>query len=183
MCSSSPVIYHCAGGTCSLLIDAKREEGTMDIIHKNSFTKDFHMLTALICHLSATEWRNRTPSEIAGSLAMDRDEVERVLIDYPGFFRESINKKKDTKERLFTAHLRYALRRRDPDTGARLSDPLDPDHMSIMLNLLKEMISVESEERRLEKDIRFRKFHIIITAIVSVLAALIGLLAGIISAS
>ena len=64
------------------------------LIEQNNFTRDFHILTALICHLSTTHWKSRTPSEIAGSLAMDRDEVKKVLLAYPGFFRESKNRKK-----------------------------------------------------------------------------------------
>ena len=153
----------------------------MTLIDNNNFTRDFHILTALICHLSSTHWRNRTPSEIAGSLAMDRGEVERTLLSYPGFFRESKNRKKETNERLFTVHLRYALRRRDPETNERISDPLTSEQITVMLNLLTEMITAESEERRLDKDIKVRKLNIKLTAIVAITSALIGLLAGLLS--
>ena len=126
----------------------------MMLIENNNFTRDFHILTALICHLSATHWKSRTPSEIAGSLAMERSEVERILLAYSGFFRESKNKQEGTKEQMFTVHFRYVLRRRDHGTNASVSDPLTSEQIAVMLNLLTEMIAAESEERRLEKDIR-----------------------------
>jgi len=151
------------------------------LIKYNSFTRDFHVLTALICHLSTTHWKSRTPSEMAGSLAMDRGEVQKVLLAYPGFFRESKNRKEGTKERMFTVHFRYALRRKDSETNQTTSEVLSPDQISVMLNLLTEMISAESEERRLEKDIKVRKFNIKLTAIVAIASALIGLLAGLLS--
>ena len=154
----------------------------MSLIENNNFTRDFHILTALICHLSATHWRSRTPSEIAGSLAMERNEVERVLLDYPGFFRESKNRKEATKERMFTVHFRYALRRKNPETNKTVSDELTSEHISVMLNLLTEMITAESEERRLEKDIKVRKFNIKLTATVAIASAVIGLFAGLLSA-
>lgn len=153
----------------------------MALIEDNNFTRDFHTLTALICHLSATHWRSRTPSEIAGSLAMDKAEVERVLLAYPGFFRESKNKKEGTNERMFTVHFRYALRRKNPDTNSTDSEALSPDQIAVMLNLLAEMITAESEERRLDKDIQVRKFNIKLTATVAITSALIGLLAGLLT--
>ena len=153
------------------------------LIENNNFTRDFHILTALICHLSATHWKSRTPSEIAGSLAMKHDEVKRVLLGYPGFFRESKNRKEATKERMFTVHFRYALRRKDPDTNRNVSEALSSENISVMLNLLTEMIAAESEERRLDKDIKIRKFNIKLTAMVAIASALIGLFAGLLSSN
>ena len=153
------------------------------LIQNNNFTNDFHLLTALICHLSATHWKSRTPSEIAGSLAMERKEVERVLNHYPGFFRKSKNRKQATNEEMFTVHFRYALRRKDPDTNSSTSEALSSEHVSVMLNLLTEMIVAESEERRLEKDLSVRKFNIKLTAFVALTSALIGLLTGLLSSN
>ena len=112
---------------------------------------------------------------------MERSEVERVLSAYPGFFRESKNKKQGTNERMFTVHFRYALRRKDPETNSTVSEALSSEHISVMLDLLTEMITAESEERRLEKDIKVRKFNIKLTAVVAISSALIGLLAGLLS--
>lgn len=153
----------------------------MALIENNNFTSDFHMLTALICHLSATHWKSRTPSEIAGSLAMERNEVLRVLNDYPGFFRKSKNMKQGTNEEMFTVHFRYALRRKHPETNQSVSEALSSEQVTVMLNLLTEMIVAESEERRLEKDISVRKFNIKLTAFVAIASALIGLLTGLLT--
>jgi len=147
----------------------------------NNYARDFHILTALILHLSATHWKSRTPNEIAGSLSFEPKEVERVLKAYPGFFRESKNKKENTNEGLFTVHLRYALRRKIEGEPSTDREPLSPEYISAILNLLTEMISAESEDRRLEKDLEVRKFNIKLTAFVGVSSALIGLLAGLLT--
>lgn len=153
----------------------------MTLIEDNNFTRDFHILTALICHLSSTHWSSRTSSEMAGSLAMERNELIRVLNGYPGFFRKSKNNKPGTHEEMFTVHFRYALRRKDPVSSATVSEALSSEHITVMLNLLTEMIVAEGEERRLEKDISVRKFNIKLTAFVALSSALIGLFAGILS--
>ncbi len=99
------------------------------------FTDDFQMICALITHLGSHEkWQSRTSSEIGGSLAMPPQEVERVLIAFPCFFRESTNHKNG--QRLFTVHLRYARRKVDQNTGSHMSEPMNPQEIGILINLL-----------------------------------------------
>lgn len=117
------------------------------------FTDDFQMLCALITHLGSHEkWQSRTPAEIGGSLAMDPKEVERVLGAFPCFFRESANRKKG--QRLFTVHLRYARRKKDPVTGSHVSEPMTPEEIGILIDLLTQMVSIETQESQFVVEMR-----------------------------
>lgn len=145
----------------------------MKIQSTANYSRDFHTLGALITHLSATHWKNRTPSEIATSLAMEHSEVERVLLAYPCFFRQSKNLKPETKELLFTVHMRYALRRRDKNSN-NYDEPLSPEQMTIMFNLLAEMIRVEREDARLTLDINHRTSALKWTSAVALTVAILS---------
>ncbi|WOY03132.1 hypothetical protein [Dickeya fangzhongdai] len=127
---------------------------------KLSFVKDFHYLTALIQHLGAHErWNSRTPRNIADSLGMDMQEVERVLASYPAFFRRSANLSSQG-EPLFMIHLRYARRRKNDETEARESPPISAAEMGIMLDLVTKMIAVEEQNKRLSFEIKTNNLKI-----------------------
>ncbi|RCU45632.1 hypothetical protein EZV61_15085 [Corallincola luteus] len=138
-----------------------------------NFIQDYHFLVALISHLSATQHKNRTPRDIAGSLAMDHQEVERVLLAYPGFFRQSINRSQHTGERLFTVHLRYALRRKGEGSN-NYNEPLPPDSIALMLSLVAEMVSNERQESRMKADLQQRNKATRWTVLVAVGTALLS---------
>ncbi|ACM20087.1 hypothetical protein Geob_1729 [Geotalea daltonii FRC-32] len=143
------------------------------------FTDDFQMLCALITHLGSHEkWQSRTPSEIGGSLAMPPAEVERVLAAFPCFFRESTNRKNG--ERLFTVHLRYARRKKDPVSGDNVSEPMTPEEIGLLMTLLTQMVSLEKQESQFVVEMRENnKSHArtvttaIIVAVISALASLL----------
>lgn len=129
-------------------------------IHFVSFTRDFHYLTAMIQHLGAHErWNSRTPRNIADSLGMDMIEVERVLSNYPAFFRRSGNLSAQG-EPLFMIHLRYARRRKNEETDARESPPISAAEMGIMLDLVTKMIAVEEQSKRLSFEIKSNNIKI-----------------------
>ncbi len=119
-----------------------------------SFVRDFHYLTALIQHLGAHErWNSRTPRNMADSLGMDMQEIERVLASYPAFFRRSGNLSAQG-EPLYMIHLRYARRRKNDETDARESPPISAAEMGIMLDLVTKMIAVEEQNKRLNFEIK-----------------------------
>ncbi|OXL38184.1 hypothetical protein CA284_19200 [Enterobacter mori] len=125
-----------------------------------SFVRDFHYLTALIQHLGAHErWNSRTPRNIADSLGMDMQEVERVLASYPAFFRRSSNLISQG-EPLYMIHLRYARRRKNNETDARESPPVSAAEMGIMLDLVTKMIAVEEQNKRLSFEIKTNNLKI-----------------------
>lgn len=125
-----------------------------------SFVQDFHYLTALIQHLGAHErWSSRTPRNIADSLGMDMQEVERVLAAYPAFFRRSSNLSAQS-EPLFMIHLRYARRRKNEETDSRESPPISAAEMGIMLDLVTKMIAVEEKNKRLSFEIKSNNLKI-----------------------
>lgn len=145
------------------------------------FTHDFQILCALITHLGSHErWQSRTSSEIAGSLAMSKSEVERVLISYPCFFRESSNRKNG--ERLFTVHLRYARRKKDPNTGSHVSEPLTPEEIGILINALIQMVSIETQESRFSRELRESSRRNQLTTLVAILVACISAFTTLIAA-
>ncbi|MFJ5317511.1 hypothetical protein [Pectobacterium versatile] len=128
--------------------------------HSVSFVRDFHYLTAMIQHLGAHErWNSRTPRNIADSLGMDMAEVERVLTNYPAFFRRSSNLSTQG-EPLFMIHLRYARRRKNEETDARESPPISAAEMGIMLDLVTKMIAVEEQNKRLSFEIKSNNIKI-----------------------
>ncbi|MEN4691271.1 hypothetical protein [Pantoea agglomerans] len=128
--------------------------------HEVSFVRDFHYLTALIQHLGAHErWNSRTPRNIADSIGMDMDEIERVLTSYPAFFRRSSNLSTQG-EPLFMIHLRYARRKKNEETDARESPPISAAEMGIMLDLVTKMIAVEEQNKRLSFEIKSNNIKI-----------------------
>lgn len=153
----------------------------MGQIESVSFTEDFQALCALITHLGAHEkWQSRTPSEIAGSLAMGRSEVERVLGSYPCFFRESANRKNG--ERCFTVHLRYARRRANPSTGSHESEPMTPEEIGMLINVLTQMVSLEREESHFMRELRDNSKRQTLTNLVALSVAVISAIAVLVAA-
>lgn len=151
-----------------------------------SFADDFQILCALITHLGAHEkWQSRTPSEIAGSLAMERSEVERVLGSYPCFFRESANRKNN--ERCFTVHLRYARRKISPTTGSHESEPMTPEEIGMLVSTLTQMVGLEKEEshflRELRSNNKRQTFTNLVALAVAVIAAISALVVALLKSS
>ena len=142
-----------------------------------SFTQDFHCLTALIQHLGAHEkWNSRTPRNIADSIGLDKGEVERILTEYPSFFRKSANFSSQ-KEPLYSLHLRYARRRKNPDTGEREAPPVSSAELSMLMDLVTKMINIEAENKRLdteEKHNNYKVWGAIFAAFISAGAALLA---------
>lgn len=146
-----------------------------------SFTNDFQSICALIIHLGTHEkWQSRTAREIAGSLAMDREEVERILLTYPCFFRESTNRKEG--QRLFTVHLRYTRRKKDPITGEHIAEPLTAEEIGILINILMQMVSIEKQESQFFTELKESNKKNNQTTFIAILVACISALTTLISA-
>jgi hypothetical protein len=144
------------------------------------FSYDFQRICALITHLGAHEkWQSRPPSDIAFSLAMDKDEVSRVLNAFPCFFRKS--GQKNNGEELFTVHLRYA--RRKEVNGVKSSEPMNPEEIGILINILMQMVSIEKQESRFVIEMRENnKRHemgISVAIIVALISAISSLMVAI----
>jgi len=148
----------------------------------SQYTADFQMLCALITHLGTHErWQSRSASQVAGSLAMPVDEVERVLVSYPAFFRESTNRNAQG-ERLFTVHLRYARRVIDPTTKSHVALPLTPQEAGMLIGTVMQMVSIESQESHFVRDLRASNKRHAVTTLVAVLVALMSAAATIVVA-
>lgn len=141
-----------------------------------SFTEDFHYLTALIQHLGAHErWNSRTPRNIADSLSLELSKVERILNDYPSFFRKSQNVSSQN-EPLYALHLRYARRRKNSESGEREAPPVSSSELTMLMDLVTKMINIEAEDKRLATESRHNNFKVwaaVLAAIISSAAAII----------
>lgn len=146
---------------------------------KISFTEDFHYLAALIQHLGAHEkWNSRTPRNIADSLGLEMTEVEKVLLNYPSFFRKSAHLSSQ-KEPLFSLHLRYARRRKNPDSGEREALPVSSSELSMLMDLVTKMINIEAENKRLDTESKHNNYKVwgaLLAAFISAGAAIIATL-------
>lgn len=142
-----------------------------------SFTNDFHYLSALIQHLGAHErWNSRTPRNIADSIGLDKDKVEKILTEYPSFFRKSANLSSQN-EPLFSLHLRYARRRKNPNTGEREAPPVSSSELSMLMDLVTKMINIEAENKRLDTESKHNNYKVwgaIFAALLSAGAALLA---------
>lgn len=142
-----------------------------------SFTEDFHYLAALIQHLGAHEkWSSRTPRNIADSIGLEKDRVENILIEYPSFFRRSSNLSSQN-EPLFSLHLRYARRRKNPKTGEREALPISSSELSMLMDLVTKMINIEAENKRLDTESKHNNYKIwgaIFAALLSAGAAILA---------
>lgn len=143
---------------------------------EKSFTHDFHYLSALVQHLGAHEkWNSRTPRNIADSIGLEKNEVERVLEQYPAFFRKSSNKSSQN-EPLYSLHLRYARRKVNAETNQKEAAPVDSSELSMLLTLITNMIGLEAEDKRLKTEIKNNNTKVwaaVIAAVVSSLAAIV----------
>lgn len=148
---------------------------------KKPFTQDFHYLTALIQHLGAHEkWNSRTPRNISQSLGLELDVVEKVLENYPAFFRKSSNLSAQG-EPLFTVHLRYARRRKNEETEQYESPALQPDEISMLLNLVIQMIAVEGQDERLKSELKHNNFKMWVAIGAAVISAITAITTAFIS--
>lgn len=142
-----------------------------------SFTEDFHYLAALIQHLGAHEkWNSRTPRNIASSIGLDKEAVERVLMEYPSFFRKSSNVSSQN-EPLYSLHLRYARRRKNVDTQAREAPPVSSSELTMLMDLLTKMINMEKENKRLDTERRQNAWKMWTTIGASGISAIAALIA------
>jgi len=115
-----------------------------------SYSDNFDLLIALICHLGSTDRASRTPTFIAKDLSFEKNNVETVLNGFPAFFRRSSNtsKKPDSQgDHFYTLHLRYSRRRIDAEEDGE-SNPLSAEEIDMLINLVTDMVSQEQANSR-----------------------------------
>lgn len=141
------------------------------------FTKHFDTLIALVTHLSSTHYKSRTPTNIANSLGLDSAEVLDVLKRFPGFFRKSKTQDKTSGEYFYTVHLRYARRLQEES-----SEPLLPEELSSLFNLITQMTTHEHETSLLSIELREGQREVKLTTRMTLIVAIVSALASIAAA-
>lgn len=135
------------------------------------YTDNFDTLVALIIHLSNTDFESRTVPPMAKDLSLDVQKVRKVVEQFPAFFRKS--KRTDSKgEHFYTVHLRYSRRKRDGENVR--TEPLKPEELSSLLDLISKMVANENEMSRLYLDLQQRNRTLLRTNIITMVAALIA---------
>jgi hypothetical protein len=114
---------------------------------------------------------------MARDLGLDEQKVRNVVDQFPAFFRKS--KRIDNQgEHFYTVHLRYA-RRTNQKVG---TEPLKPEELSSLLDLVSKMLANESEMSRLYIELKQKNRTLLLTNIITMIAALVAALAAIAAA-
>jgi hypothetical protein len=147
------------------------------------YTKHFDTLVALVTHLSNTQYISRTPQGIADALGLKRNEVQKVLDTFPGFFRRSRNKH-SSGEHYYTVHLRHARRSLDSNQE-RDSAPLRPEETQALFSLISIMVAQENETARLyfQKEAEYGNLRrtLLITVVLGIVSAIAAIMAAVIA--
>jgi hypothetical protein len=142
------------------------------------YTNYFNTLVALVTHLSSTNSESRTVPNMARSLGLAPEEVRGVVTKFPAFFRQSRTESEDG-ERYYTVHLRYA--RRYNKQGEQVpTEPLSPQELTTLLDLISKMVAQEYETSRLHLDMRGRNRQLFWTSLITMLAAITAAVVAII---
>ena len=142
------------------------------------YTKHFDTLVALVTYLSSTNAESRTVPNLADDLALEPDEVRDVVTQFPAFFRQSA-KPNSKGEMFYTVHLRYA--RRYDKQGVRVpTEPLSPEELTTLLDLISKMVAQEHETSRLYLDMQERNRNLFWTSLITMFAAITAAVVAII---
>lgn len=142
------------------------------------YTNYFNTLVALVTHLSSINSESRTVPNMARDLALEPEEVRSVVTQFPAFFRQS-KTESEKGEKFYTVHLRYA--RRYNKQGERVpTEPLSPQELTTLLDLISKMVAQEYETSRLHLDMRERNRHLFWTSLITMFAAITAAVVAII---
>lgn len=142
------------------------------------YTNYFDTLVALVTHLSSTNSESRTVSKMAQSLGLESEEVRDVVTKFPAFFRESRTESQEG-EKFYTVHLRYS--RRYNKQGEKVpTEPLSPEELTTLLDLISKMVAQEYETSRLQLDMNERNRHLFWTSLITMFAAITAAVVAII---
>jgi hypothetical protein len=135
------------------------------------YTENFNTLVALVTYLASTEFKSRTIPPMARELGLDLEEASAVLQKFTGFFRKSIYVD-ERGEHSYTLHLRFARRRLEDKVVS--SDPLKPEELTTLLDLISKMVANENETSRLYLDLEQRNRTLLWTNMITMIAALVA---------
>jgi hypothetical protein len=138
-----------------------------------NYKKDYKSLMAIISFLATTNWKSGTYVGIAASTSLEEVEVKRILEQYKEFFVKVPYKGKEKANPYFTLHLRYGLRRNDPQENIQ---PLPEEYTLILFNFISQRIIQEENASK-------TRVQNIITMVAASIAAVSAIIAAILSAN
>lgn len=120
-------------------------------MNKNSmkYSDHFETIVALISNMALMTFTSRTPSKLAKFLALDSDEVNFVLKNFKGIFRESIRTSPDSNEKYYCLQIRFATRKQEEDenTDADVIQ-LKAEYLNTLLEFVTKMVEGEKASER-----------------------------------
>jgi hypothetical protein len=147
-----------------------------------SYVEHEDAIISLVSYLGAHEGRDgrdtATPTELAGYLDLDENEVRTVLDGFKGIFRKSqkpYNTREHGSQYRYTLHLRYARRKYVDGQIVERGEPLSNDDLFGLLNFITNRIVQEHENERHAKNARNTLVGVWVAGTMSLLAAALGL--------
>lgn len=148
------------------------------MVKDQPYTRYFDTLVALVTYLSSANSESRTVPSLAEDLTLETGEVRDVVTTFPAFFRQS-PKTDSAGEKFYTVHLRYA-RRYDKEGKKIPTQPLKPEELTTLLDLISKMVAQEYETSRMHLDMKERNRNLFWTSLITMFAAITAAVVAII---
>ncbi len=141
-----------------------------------SYSNDLALLTVLVTHLGSCKLKSKSVPKISGDLSLGKEEVRRVLTEYPELFIIAGDSEKYAGEKTYTLHLRYALRWVDKNSDEEdVRKPIEAEHLSSLLTFIDNRVAQENSGAR-------QKIANVISVVSAIVAAISALVAAYLAA-
>lgn len=115
---------------------------------RNRYSDHLDTIIALITHLAYSEYKARTPPNLAKALSIDEQKVTFVLEHFKSLFRKSPGVSKKTGAHFYALQLRHARRwieeANEDDVEDKKDAPLDAASVNALLDFVVKKADYES---------------------------------------
>jgi len=142
-----------------------------------NYSDHFDTLVALVSHMALMDYLSRTPSNLAKFLSLEYEEVNFVLKNFKGLFRESINPVSNSgkEEKYYCLQIRYATRQTrkgEEDDIEEKAAELRAEYLTALLEFISKMVDIERAGERQISANRFTLGASILAFIASIVAVI-----------
>lgn len=142
------------------------------------YSDHFETIVALISHMALMNFTSRTPSMLAKYLSLDEGEVNFVLQNFKGIFRESIKSSQERNEKFYCLQIRYATRKQEEDNDEGDFIQLKAEYLNTLLDFVAKMVETEKASTRQASYNLTTIMASIIALIASIATAVIVIVSG-----
>jgi transcriptional antiterminator len=136
----------------------------------NKYVDHFDTLVALVSYMALMDHTSRTPSLLSKYLSLKEIEVEFVLKNFKGLFRESISTASNSDEKFYCLQIRYATRHAGDNDDEVETIPLKAEYLNTLLEFVSKMVDIEKTTERQA-----------ISNLITLIAAVIAFIASVIA--